>query len=79
MQDPFIELHDGQGALVDTNDDWGSSPDAAALALSGAAPSHPKESAILKTLAPGAYTVILKGATGGTGVGNVEAYNHGNQ
>jgi hypothetical protein len=79
LQDPFIELHDSQGAVITSNDDWGSSPDAAALALSGAAPSNPKESAILKTLAPGAYTVILKGATGGTGVGNVEAYNLGNQ
>jgi hypothetical protein len=79
LQDPFIELHDSQGALITSNDDWGSSPDAGALALSGAAPTNPKESAILKTLAPGAYTVILKGATGGTGVGNVEAYNLGNQ
>jgi hypothetical protein len=79
LQDPLIELHDSQGALIDSNDDWGSSLDAAALALSGVAPSAPKESAILKTLAPGAYTVILKGATGGSGVGNVEAYNLGNQ
>jgi hypothetical protein len=65
-QDPFTELRD---ALIVSNDDRGSSPDAAALALSGVAPRNPKESAILKTLAPGAYTVILKGATGGTGVG----------
>lgn len=79
LQDPFLELHDAQGALVVSNDDWGSSPDAAALALSGVAPSHPKESAILRTLSPGAYTAILSGVGGGTGVGNVEAYNLGNQ
>lgn len=79
LQDPFIELHDGQGALVVSNDDWGSSPDAAALTTSGLAPTNPKESAILRTLAPGAYTVILSGMNGGTGVGNVEAYNLGNQ
>jgi hypothetical protein len=79
LQDPFIELHDGQGALIVSNDDWGSSPDAGALTTSGLAPTNPKESAILRTLAPGAYTVVLSGVNGGTGVGNVEAYNLGNQ
>jgi hypothetical protein len=79
LADPFIELHDAQGALVVSNDDWGSSPDAAALTTSGLAPTNAKESAILKTVAPGAYTVILSGVNGGTGVGNVEAYNLGNQ
>ena len=77
LQDPFIELHDAQGALVVSNDDWGSSPDAAALAISGLAPPNIKESAILRTLAPGAYTVVLSGVGGGTGVGSVEAYNLG--
>lgn len=52
LQDPFIALHDAQGALIVSNNDWGSSPDAAALALSGLAPSHPKESAILRNLSP---------------------------
>ena len=79
LQDPFIELHDTQGALVVSNDDWGSSPDAGALTISGLAPTNPKESAILKNLAPGAYTVVLSGMNGGTGVGSVEAYNLGNQ
>ena len=79
LADPFIELHDAQGALVVSNDDWGTSPDAAALTTSGLAPTNPKESAILSTLAPGAYTVVLSGVNGGTGVGNVEAYNLGNQ
>jgi hypothetical protein len=78
LQDPLIELHDGQGATITSNDDWGSSPDAAALQTSGLAPSNPKEAAILRTLAPGAYTVVLTGVNGGTGVGNVEAYNLGN-
>jgi hypothetical protein len=79
LQDPNIALHDSQGTLIVANDDWGTSAEAAALALSGLAPSHPKESAILRTLAPGAYTVVLSGVGGGTGVGNVEAYNLGNQ
>jgi hypothetical protein len=79
LQDPVIELHDSQGATIISNNDWGTSPDAAALTTSGLAPTNPKESAILRTLAPGAYTVILSGVGGGTGVGSVEAYNLGNQ
>jgi hypothetical protein len=79
LQDPFIELHDSQGAVIVSNNDWGSSADAAALATSGLAPANPKESAILRALAPGAYTVVMSGVNGGTGVGNVEAYNLGNQ
>ena len=79
LQDPFIELFNSQGTPIISNDDWGQSAEAAALAVSGLAPSSEKESAILRTLAPGAYTVVLRGATGGTGVGNVEAYNLGNQ
>jgi hypothetical protein len=79
LQDPVIELHDSQGAMIVSNNDWGTSPDAAALTTSGLAPTNPKESAILRTLAPGAYTVILSGVNGGTGVGSVEAYNLGNQ
>jgi hypothetical protein len=79
LQDPVIELHDSQGATIVSNNDWGTSPDAAALTTSGLAPTNPKESAILRTVAPGAYTVILSGVGGGTGVGSVEAYNLGNQ
>ena len=79
LQDPSIALHDSQGAFIVSNDDWGLSAESASLAISGIAPSSPKESAILRTLAPGAYTVILSGVGGGTGVGSVEAYNLGNQ
>jgi hypothetical protein len=82
MQDPFITLYNGQGTAIVSNDDWGSSPDAGALATSGLAPTHPKESAILRTVAPGLYTVILQGSPatgGGGGVGSVEIYNLGNQ
>jgi hypothetical protein len=79
LADPFIDLHDAQGNIVASNDNWESSPDAAALTATGIAPSNPKEAAILRTLAPGAYTVVLRGADNGTGVGVVEAYNLGNQ
>lgn len=79
LQDPLIELHDAQGALIVANNDWGSSADAAAITASGLAPTNPKESAIIRTLSPGLSTVILQGADAGSGVGSVEIYNLGNQ
>ena len=79
LSDPLLQLHDAQGALIFSNDDWGWTPEAATLVISGLAPLHPKESAILKSLAPGPYTAILCGVNVGVGVGNVEVYNLGNQ
>ncbi len=61
-------------AIVATNDDWGSTAHAAQITADGFAPSDPKESAILVTLEPGAYTAIVRGADGTTGVGIVEVY-----
>jgi len=79
LPDPSIELRDAQGGLIAANDNWGSGPDAGALSVSGLAPANPKESALLRTLAPGLYSVILQGADGNGGVGTVEIFNLGNQ
>jgi hypothetical protein len=59
-------------AVIAANDDWGSNANAAQIASSGFAPSDPRESAVLVTLPPGAYTAIVSGAGGTTGVGIVE-------
>jgi hypothetical protein len=64
-------------ATLATNDDWGSAANAAQLVSSGFAPSNPLESAILVTLQPGAYTALVAGAGGGSGVGMVEVYKVG--
>jgi uncharacterized delta-60 repeat protein len=61
-------------AVVATNDDWQSAPNAADIAASGFAPGDARESAILVTLEPGAYTAIVSGVGGGTGVGLVAVY-----
>jgi hypothetical protein len=75
LDDPVLELHDGNGALIETNDDWGSSPEAAAITASGLAPTDSRESAILFTPAPGGYTAIVSGKNPNpTGVALVEAY-----
>jgi sugar lactone lactonase YvrE len=56
------------------NDDWQQASNMSQIQSSGFAPSDPKESAILITLQPGAYTAILSGVGGGTGVGVIGVY-----
>jgi len=78
MQDPTIELHDANG-IVATNDNWkiddktGQSQQAA-VANTGAAPGDDRESALVRTLNPGNYTVILRGKNNTTGIALIEAY-----
>ena len=73
MQNPTLELHDGSGSLITTNDNWKDTqqPEITATQL---APPADVEAAILATLQPGAYTAIQRGAGGGTGVGLIEIY-----
>jgi len=73
LQDPFLELHDGTGASIATNDNWRSTQVVDVLA-SSLAPSNDAESAIVATLNPGAYTAVVRGANNTTGIAVVEAY-----
>ena len=73
LLDPMLELHDTNGALIDSNDDWRTNQ--ALIQATGLQPANDAESALLlSNPAPGAYTAILRGKNGGTGVGVVEAY-----
>ena len=73
LADPTLELHDGAGRLLQTNDNW-KSTQRAAIQATGIPPSNDLESAIVATLAPGNYTAILRGRTAAAGVGLVELY-----
>jgi uncharacterized delta-60 repeat protein len=73
LANPTLQLFLGQNAIA-TNDDFGTAPNLAALQASGFAPDNPLESAILANLAPGAYTAIVSGVGGGTGVGIIEVF-----
>jgi hypothetical protein len=76
LADPILELHDGNGATLITNDDWQQDPvSASQLSSLGLAPSNAKESGIYTSLPPGAFTAVLAGTSGGTGIGLVEIYN----
>ena len=60
LNDPQIELFNSVGTLISTNDDWISSSNAATIASYGLDPTNSLESAILRTLNPGSYTVVVK-------------------
>jgi Matrixin len=74
LADPTLELHDGQGTLISSNDDWGDGPDASTIQNEGWAPPSPKESALQATLNPGNFTAIVRGVNNTTGIGLVEVY-----
>ncbi len=73
LNDPVLELHNSSGALLAVNDDWASAQ-AGEIQASGLAPPDAREATLLATLTPGAYTAIVRGKNGGTGVGLVEVY-----
>jgi hypothetical protein len=80
LGDPTLELHDGSGTTIATNDNWkiddqtGQSQEAAIRATT-IPPNNDLESALVATLAPGNYTAIVRGKNNTTGVGLVEVYN----
>ena len=77
LDDTVLELHDHNGALMATNDDWRTNSNAAAIEATTLAPLDDRESALLQTLTPGAYTAILRGKNDSSGIGLVEVYEVG--
>jgi hypothetical protein len=76
LTDPTLDLRDANGARLTFNDNWADdTATATQLSSFGLAPNNAKEAAILANLPPGAFTAILAGKDGGTGVGLVEIYN----
>jgi len=74
LLDPTLELHDGTGAVIGGNDNWQDDPGAAQIQADNLAPSDPRESATIVTLAPGNYTAIVRGSNETTGVALVEGF-----
>lgn len=74
LANPMLEMYNGSGTLIASNDDWGNSPQASEILATGVAPTNSRESAVVATLVPGSYTAIVRGVNGGTGVGLVEIY-----
>jgi len=72
LADPEMRLFSG-AAVIETNNDWQDHPNADQIPVS-LKPTDLKESVILVTLNPGAYTAIVNGVGGGEGIGIVEVF-----
>jgi len=72
LQDPWLELNQGN-TLLQSNYDWRASQQAE-IEATGLAPTHDAEAAIVRTLAPGVYTAVLRGQSNTTGIALIEVY-----
>jgi acetyl esterase/lipase len=73
LPDPVLDLYDGNGSLIFTNDNWRTSQ-LQQISDTGVSPGDDREAAIVATLLPGGYTAIVHDAAGGKGVALVEVY-----
>lgn len=74
LPDPVLEVHDANGSVIATNDNWRSTQEQAII-NTGIAPTNDQEAAILTTLPAGAYTAVVHDAHFGSGIALVDAYN----
>lgn len=74
LADPVLELRDAEGSLIFLNDNWRKDQEQQ-IVDSAIPPSDEKESAIIATLPPGAYTALVRSAGTTTGIALVEVYN----
>jgi uncharacterized delta-60 repeat protein len=72
LANPTLDLFQGN-TLLQSNDDW-KTDQRAEIEATGVPPANDLESAIVRTVAPGSYTAVLRGAGNSTGIGVVEAY-----
>ena len=76
LANPTLDLVNSNGTVIRSNDNWKDDPQQrAAIEAAGLAPSHDQEAALVETVAPGAYTAVVRGSGRTTGVGLVEVYN----
>ncbi|MEY2551156.1 MAG: hypothetical protein QOG12_1300 [Verrucomicrobiota bacterium] len=76
LANPALTLF-ADGNQLAANDDWKSNANIADIMASGIAPTNDLEAALLIRLEPGAYTTVVSGAGGTTGIGLVEVYEVG--
>ena len=72
LSDPRLKLFDSAGNVLAVNEGWTSQHDE--LVETGLAPGHERDSAMVVTLTPGAYTVVLESSSLSPGTGLFELY-----
>jgi hypothetical protein len=75
LQNPTMQVFDGNGTLLRENDDWTDAPNATEIQNTGLAPTDNRESAVLLPPLPaGNYTAVIRGKDKSTGIALAEAY-----
>ncbi len=75
LLDPLLTVYDSNGTSVAVNNNWQDDPNQIFVKQNGLAPTVQYESALFLHLPAGAYTAVVVGAAGGSGIGLVELYN----
>lgn len=77
LSDPTLEIYNSDGESIGFSDNWVDESDAEELTNLGLSPTDNREAALVGDLAPGLYTIVVRG-TGVeldlTGIALVEAY-----
>jgi len=79
LQDTTLEVRASNGTLIASNDNWKindqtNQSQQAVIQATGLAPGDDRESALMLELAPAAFTAVVRGKNGTSGVGLVEIY-----
>ncbi|HVF72562.1 MAG TPA: kelch repeat-containing protein [Chthoniobacterales bacterium] len=74
LSNPTLELYNQAGQLIAANDNWQEAANKQEITDSSLAPKHTLEAAILRTVTPGSYTAVVRGADNSTGIALVEVY-----
>jgi hypothetical protein len=74
LSDPTLTIYDVNGSVIASNDNWQDNVNGIEIQQNGLAPANALESATVLHLPAGAYSAIVRGANGGTGVALVEVY-----
>ena len=76
LANPTLDLVNASGTVIRSNNNWKDDPQQRALIeAAGLAPAHDEEAALVETVPPGSYTVVVRGSGRTTGIALVEAYN----
>lgn len=74
LADPTLTVYDANGSAIASNDNWQDDLSATDMMQVGLAPTDALEAATLLHLPAGAYTSIVSGVNGATGIGLTEVF-----
>jgi hypothetical protein len=74
VSDPILTIYDSNGTAIGGNNDWQDDVNMVDIDKNGLAPANPSESALILHPPAGAYSAIVSGGNGESGVGLIEIY-----